>query len=115
MLSVTFDPNIVEKIQFITDDLPVVASPLRFSCARNVFMVDSDEGKLEGEPLCYGDTVYFRLADKTEIPLYVEIPLPSLGAPTGACGFPTAKLRLGKSSASRYLNSYSQKFFRRSY
>ncbi|KAK6633766.1 hypothetical protein RUM44_004373 [Polyplax serrata] len=102
VLSVTIDPTDVDNVQTIIDDLPLVGSPLRDPCARNTFLIESDEGKVEGEPVCYGDTIYLRLAEKTEIPLYAEIVVPNFGAPVGKCGFPTTKLRLGKSGDARF-------------
>lgn len=66
-----------------------------------MFYIESAEEKADGDRICYGDTFYLRCADKTEIPLYVEIPVANLGAPVGKCGYPTARLRLQKSKDSR--------------
>ena len=97
----SFDANRIEEISTFSEDLPVVGSPFMTPSARNAFYIESGDGKEEGRSICYGDTIHLRLAEKTQDPLYVEVNTLNLGSETGNCGFPTAKLKKGKTNNGR--------------
>lgn len=110
VLAADIDYKDVDDRSGFSDGDAVIASSLLTPCIRNTWTLVPCDPAQKNKPIRFGDYLYIKLQG-SDVPLYVEAPVPLPMTPRGECGNVVPKLSEFPSGLSRFLIlQYSTQF-----